>query len=148
MPLQSGSSHKVISNNIKELIKSGKSQKQAVAIALEKAGLSNKKEACCVKCEANRCWSGYEPVPGKKPYSDGSCRKTEEKVVPSTRDDKKYMVTVGGKKIHFGDPDMRIKSSNPEKKASFCARHNCANVSDKKTARYWSCKQWKCRKDS
>lgn len=21
-----------------------------------------------------RCWSGYEPVPGKEPYSDGSCR--------------------------------------------------------------------------
>lgn len=23
-----------------------------------------------------RCWKGYEPVPGKKPYSKGSCRKT------------------------------------------------------------------------
>lgn len=22
-----------------------------------------------------RCWTGYEPVPGKKPYSDGSCKK-------------------------------------------------------------------------
>ncbi|MGZ0214214.1 MAG: hypothetical protein ACKVI4_17180 [Actinomycetales bacterium] len=22
-----------------------------------------------------RCWTGYEPVPGKKPYSDGSCQK-------------------------------------------------------------------------
>ena len=22
-----------------------------------------------------RCWRGYEPVPGKKPYSKGSCRK-------------------------------------------------------------------------
>lgn len=22
----------------------------------------------------DRCWKGYEPVPGKKPYSDGSCR--------------------------------------------------------------------------
>jgi hypothetical protein len=21
-----------------------------------------------------RCWEGYEPVPGKKPYSKGSCR--------------------------------------------------------------------------
>lgn len=21
-----------------------------------------------------RCWSGYEPVPGKAPYSDNSCR--------------------------------------------------------------------------
>lgn len=23
----------------------------------------------------NRCWGGYKPVPGKKPYSKGSCRK-------------------------------------------------------------------------
>jgi hypothetical protein len=23
---------------------------------------------------AKRCWKGYEPVPGKKPYSDDSCR--------------------------------------------------------------------------
>ena len=23
----------------------------------------------------NRCWTGYEPVPGMKPYSKGSCRK-------------------------------------------------------------------------
>ena len=22
-----------------------------------------------------RCWKGYVAVPGKKPYSDGSCRK-------------------------------------------------------------------------
>ncbi len=22
-----------------------------------------------------RCWDGYEPVPGKEPYSEGSCRK-------------------------------------------------------------------------
>lgn len=22
-----------------------------------------------------RCWEGYEPVPGKKPYSEDSCRK-------------------------------------------------------------------------
>jgi hypothetical protein len=27
----------------------------------------------------SRCWEGYEPVPGKKPYSDDSCRKTGEK---------------------------------------------------------------------
>lgn len=22
-----------------------------------------------------RCWKGYKPVPGKKPYSKGSCKK-------------------------------------------------------------------------
>ena len=25
--------------------------------------------------EAGRCWPGHKPVPGKKPYSPGSCRK-------------------------------------------------------------------------
>ena len=24
-----------------------------------------------------RCWAGYKPVPGKKPYTAGSCRKEE-----------------------------------------------------------------------
>ena len=26
--------------------------------------------------EKNRCWKGYEPVKGKKPYSPNSCKKT------------------------------------------------------------------------
>lgn len=25
--------------------------------------------------KSGRCWKGYKPVPGKKPYSDGSCAK-------------------------------------------------------------------------
>lgn len=25
--------------------------------------------------KTSRCWPGYEPVPGKKPVSKGSCRK-------------------------------------------------------------------------
>jgi hypothetical protein len=27
--------------------------------------------------EKGRCWTGYKPVPGKKPYSPGSCKKEE-----------------------------------------------------------------------
>jgi hypothetical protein len=46
------------------------------------------------------------------------------------------------KLVRFGDPDMRIKKSDPERRASFRARHKCDTAKDVFTARYWSCKMW------
>lgn len=44
MPLMPGPSNKIMSSNISELVRSGRDQKQAVAIAMSKAGMSRKKK--------------------------------------------------------------------------------------------------------
>ena len=46
------------------------------------------------------------------------------------------------KKVNFGDPNMKIKKSNPARRKSFRARHNCANPGPRTKARYWSCRDW------
>lgn len=46
------------------------------------------------------------------------------------------------KKVNFGDKNMTIKKSNPARRKSFRARHNCDNPGPKDKARYWSCKAW------
>lgn len=45
MPLKSGKSKKTISANIKELVKSGRPQNQAIAIAMEKAREVDRKKS-------------------------------------------------------------------------------------------------------
>ena len=45
-------------------------------------------------------------------------------------------------KVNFGDPNMKIKKSNPARRKSFRARHNCANPGPRTSARYWSCRAW------
>ena len=57
---------------------------------------------------------------------------------------KVYVKKPNGKvvKVNFGDKNMRIKKSNPERRKSFRARHNCENPGPKWKDRYWSCRAW------
>lgn len=41
-----------------------------------------------------------------------------------------------------GQKTMRIKKSNPARRKSFRARHNCDNPGPRTKARYWSCRAW------
>jgi hypothetical protein len=67
---------------------------------------------------------------------------------PMQGDVKKFKVYVKnpktGKtiKVNFGDKTMRIKKSNPDRRKSFRARHNCDNPGPRTKARYWSCRKW------
>ena len=66
---------------------------------------------------------------------------------PMAGDVKKSKVYVRGPKgnvvkVNFGDKKMKIKKSNPKRRKSFRARHNCANPGPRWKARYWSCRAW------
>jgi len=66
---------------------------------------------------------------------------------PMRGDVKKFKVYVKNKKgnvikVNFGDPNSKIKKSNPARRRSFRARHNCDNPGPKTKARYWSCRKW------
>jgi hypothetical protein len=67
---------------------------------------------------------------------------------PMRGDVKKFKVFVRDpktgnvKKVNFGDKKMRIKKSNPKRRKSFRARHNCDSPGPRTKARYWSCRAW------
>ena len=44
--------------------------------------------------------------------------------------------------VRFGDPNMKIRKSNPKARKSFRARHKCDQKKSKFSAGYWSCKKW------
>lgn len=109
-----------------------------------------------------KCWDGYKKQGTKMKggVRVNNCVKEEEiteaeyqgrKVAlgkPMQGDTKKFKVYVKDpstgnvKKVNFGDPNMRIKKSNPKRRKSFRARHNCANPGPRTKARYWSCRKW------
>jgi len=77
---------------------------------------------------------------------------------PMRGDVKKFKVYVRDpksgniKKVNFGhggtsakragQKTMRIKKSDPARRRSFRARHNCDNPGPRTKARYWSCRAW------
>ena len=66
---------------------------------------------------------------------------------PMQGDVKKFKVYVKNPKgnvvkVNFGSKEMRIKKSNPARRRSFRARHNCDNPGPRHKARYWSCRKW------
>ena len=74
---------------------------------------------------------------------------------PMQGDVKKFKVYVKDpktgnvKKVNFGHGGssvkgkaMSIKKSNPKRRKSFRARHNCDNPGPRTKARYWSCRKW------
>lgn len=78
---------------------------------------------------------------------------TLNKPIRTGRDEpKKFKVYVKDgdkvKMVRFGhqgtgnEKTMKIKKSDPKRRKSFRARHNCDNPGPKTKARYWSCKAW------
>ena len=62
---------------------------------------------------------------------------------------KKFVVKAceGGKEklIRFGDANMSIKKSQPERKKSYCARSaGIKGAKSKMSANYWSRRAWDC----
>jgi hypothetical protein len=86
------------------------------------------------KTEGIRTTKADEDKPLNKPMRDDG--------------DKKFKVYVKDPKtgktvtVRFGDPNMEIKRDDPERRASFRARHDCENAKDITTPQYWSCKMW------
>ena len=88
--------------------------------------------------------------------TDAEYRGRKVKLNKPTRGDvKKFKVYVKDpktgniKKVNFGHggtsakrKTMRIRKSNPARRKSFRARHNCDNPGPKTNARYWSCRNW------
>jgi len=66
---------------------------------------------------------------------------------PMAGDVKKFKVYVKNPKgnvvkVNFVQKGVKIKKSNPKRRRSFRARHNCDNPGPRHKARYWSCRKW------
>lgn len=103
-------------------------------------------EIACAECLYETI---LESADNKEMISEAEYRGRKVKLNKPMRGDvKKFKVYVKDpktgnvKKVNFGDKNMRIKKSNPKRRKSFRARHNCKNPGPKTKARYWSCRKW------
>jgi len=117
--------------------------------------------------DGKACWKGYKRMGTKMKGGKrvDNCVKVGEDLDEEQTDEAKYQgkeVPLGKKlpgdvkkskvyvrkpngkivKVNFGDKKMRIKKSNPARRKSFRARHNCKNPGPRWKARYWSCRSW------
>jgi len=117
--------------------------------------------------DGKACWKGYKRMGTKQKGGKtvDNCVKMGEDLEEDQTDEAKYQgreVPLGKKmagdvkkskvyvrkpngnivKVNFGDKKMRIKKSNPKRRKSFRARHNCKNPGPRWKARYWSCRSW------
>ena len=93
-------------------------------------------------------WNNNPRVDGVEEGSDKDKMKCN-KPTSSDSKNKKFKVKAckdGKEKIvQFGDPNLNIKKSNPERKKSYCARSSgIKGKNDKFSANYWSRKKWDC----
>lgn len=149
---------------VKDVKDQGKDKSSAYAIC----NASLKKSFLEKLSKADRCWEGYEPVPGKKPYSEGSCKKVEKAKDKEEKpfhgyDEDKHSKEGGLKdsyrKKYNRENDANLKrpvtSDNPKGKAkkrkeSFCARmkgvKGPTSKDGKLTPKGAALKRWKCSK--
>lgn len=64
----------------------------------------------------------------------------------SSRDDKKYMRWVrrgdNERLVHWGQPGEQMERDNPEARANFNSRHDCASKRDPFAPGFWACWAW------
>ena len=91
--------------------------------------------------EAGRCWPGHKPVPGKKPFSPGSCMK--EEVIAEGRPSQRHPLE--GHDYHKKtDAELTYIAKDAHKAAEAMKSHNTTaenkyrdQANDSATVRYW-----------
>ena len=131
--------------------KTGQKLEEAYAQMYRETNWSMVPEGAEHTCEGDEFYEIYGDINADAPENLQEAEYRGRKVKlgkPMRGDVKKFKVFVKNpktgnvKKVNFGDPNMRIKKSNPKRRKSFRARHKCSTAKDRTSARYWSCRKW------